>query len=102
MGHPWQDSPGMAAGTGQVNLDRTAWTGEPRQDREDYQDKTSTLGQQCQESCGQDCRGRIAGIGQPGRNSQDRTARKDSRSSTSRTGNKGQDCQNRIARIGQP
>ncbi len=51
----------------EVNLDWTAWTGEPGQNREDTsQDMTATLRQQRRESCGQDCWCRIAGTGQLG------------------------------------
>jgi hypothetical protein len=46
---------------GQDNLDQTAWVGEPGQNKEYNQDITATLGQQLQESRGQDCWGRIAG-----------------------------------------
>jgi hypothetical protein len=51
---------------GQVNLDWTVWIGDPGQNREDNQDMTATLRQQCQESRGKDCWGRIAGTEQLG------------------------------------
>jgi hypothetical protein len=95
--------------------DRTDWEVEPWQNKEDNQYMTGQVGQQRQESCGQDCWGRTTGTGQLGRDSQDgmartgqpgqdswdRTAREDRREDLSRTGNRGQDCQNRIARTGQ-
>jgi hypothetical protein len=92
MGKPWQDSSGVAAGTGPLrqdsrNLDQTAKTGEPGQNRKD--------------KSGHDSNTRTAASVQLGRKSQVRTARKDSQDSTSRTGNREQYCHNRTASTGQ-
>jgi hypothetical protein len=81
MGQPWQDSPGMAAGTGEpghVNLDQAAWTGELGQNREDKSGhdsnaRTAASGKLWTRLLDQDSWHRTSGIGQPGRDSQERT-----------------------------
>ncbi len=87
----------MAAGTGQqgqVNLERTTWTEEPGQNREDKSEndsnaRTAVSGEPWTRLLGQDSWHRRAGIEQPGRNCQDRTAR---------TGKPGQNSWDRTAR----
>jgi hypothetical protein len=102
-GQSWYGSWDRTTDTGQaeqINVDLTAWTGEPGQNREDksgHDNNTGTAvsGEPWTRLLGQDSWHRTARIGQLGCDSQDRTAREDSQVSTSRTGNRGQDCRNR-------
>jgi hypothetical protein len=87
-------------------IDLTAWTGECGQNREDKSGhdsnaRTAASRELWTRLLGQDSWHSSAGIGQPGRDSEDRTAREDSQDRISRTGNIGQYCQNRTARAGE-
>jgi hypothetical protein len=93
-----------------VNLDRTAWTGEPGQSREDKSGhdinaRTTASGQRWTRLLGRDSCHRTAGIGQLGYNSWDMTAMTGRTEKTVRTVYPGQETEykteNRTARTGQ-
>ncbi len=88
---PW-DRTNKAGQLGQVNLDRSAWTGEPVQNREDKPGYDSNARTAASGEHGQDLWDRTAGTGQLGEDSQDRTAR---------TGQPGQDSWDKNAGTGQ-
>jgi hypothetical protein len=89
-----------------VNLDQTAWTGEPGQNREDKSGHESNARTVASRNpwtrlLGQDSWHRPAGIGPPGHDSQDRTAGTGQPDKTVRTVHPGQETENNTAVTGQ-
>jgi hypothetical protein len=90
----------------QVNLDWTAWTGEPGQNREDTSGhdsnvRTAASGEPWARLLGQDSWHRTVGIRQPGCNSQDRTVGTGKPEKTIGTVHPGQETEYKTSRTGQ-